>query len=496
MNVPHLGLSATDRTEHTLGRRLRYIVLGEMILIFVLFVVFLTVVVAILFRQNAVHRMSVSRFSTALEVQTIELSLLKHINLEQSYRLNRQETDLDALVANHTSFSQHVDQLSRRLQRLDPEEASFLAEEQKIARRLALSHDEMVLILEETLGAPLHTPTHDHSILGSVPQFLIPNTEAEQAQRMTQLQQQSLIDTGLWQQFLEADIDRLTHQSEVYQRFRLISLFGLAAFMILVLAIANYWYIVPSFNHIMRHVVRQNRQLKEVDSLKTEFLSVSSHQLRTPLSELKWALTLLNRQQRRGNPAKQHHFVQQSLHSVDTMSQIVSALLNVSRIEQNRLQFNPTVTNLVPVLRAVVNRAKRAAKAKGVTLTFALPHDEIKANIDVLLMKQILQNLIDNAIQYNRPQGKINITVKKQRASWLISVADTGSGISPKDLKHLFTKFYRGENARRMRPDGSGLGLYFVKKIVEKHRGKIAVTSIVGRGTTFSITLPIARASK
>ncbi|HEY1074803.1 MAG TPA: HAMP domain-containing sensor histidine kinase [Patescibacteria group bacterium] len=492
MKVPHLALSSSDRTEHVLGRRLRYILLGEIILIFVLFTLLLTVVVAILSRQNEVNQMSISRFSMALEVQGVEQLLLKHMNYEQSYRLNSKQMVLDELLANHIAFDQRITALSQKLQTLGPDEASFLPEEQKLSRRLAASHHEIILILEKMVGKSLTGSEHNHSGLDSS-SITIPLTPAGMEARISRLEEQSFADAGMWQQFVQADIDRLSYQSEVYQRLRLTSLFGLACLMILVLVLVNYTYVLPSFNHILRHVVRQNKQLREVDSLKTEFLSVSSHQLRTPLSELKWALTLLNRHQNKGDLTKQHHFVQQSLHSVDTMSQIVSALLNVSRIEQNRLQFNPVVTDMAPVMRTVINRAKRAAKAKDVTLTFVSPSGGMKAHVDVLLVKQILQNLIDNAIQYNRPHGKVAVIVKKQRASWLISISDTGSGISRKDLKHLFTKFYRGDNARRIRPDGSGLGLYFVKKIVEKHRGKITVSSIEGHGTIFSITLPGVR---
>lgn len=245
-----------------------------------------------------------------------------------------------------------------------------------------------------------------------------------------------------------------------------------------------------NFKKIMEIAMRE-RQLREI---KTEYISLLAHQLRTPLAGTKWNLkTLLDGDWGPMN-AKQKKFVTRSYETNEQMIGLVRDLLNVARIEEGRYDFALKKIDLGVFLARVVGEFRVAAREAGIGLTLKKPPSQERVpfiKIDEEKMTMAISNLIDNAIRYNQPEGRIEVGYGREGKTLTIYVKDTGVGIPRKDQHRLFTKFFRGDNVVKMQVQGFGLGLYIVKNIIEGHGGSIAVKSRENKGTLFTISLPI-----
>ena len=237
-------------------------------------------------------------------------------------------------------------------------------------------------------------------------------------------------------------------------------------------------------------VFRDVTKERQIDQMKTEFVSVASHQLRTPLTGIKWFSELLLKNKL--NP-KEKDYVEQINVSNERMIQLVNDLLNVSRIEKGR-KFDIVLQkmDIAPVIAQIVNDQKRLASAKKIRIEFskAWPR-QIMLLADPEKMRQVFQNLIDNAIKYSKPGGKIELDCQKSEQEVTFSVKDSGIGIPSKQQPRVFERFFRADNALTHHTDGTGLGLYIVKAIIEGHKGKIWFESEEGKGSTFYFTLPV-----
>lgn len=231
----------------------------------------------------------------------------------------------------------------------------------------------------------------------------------------------------------------------------------------------------------------------EINRMKTEFVSVASHQLRTPLTAIKWFLEEL-KDERLGqlNP-RQKDYLEQTYESNERMIRLVNDLLNVSRIETGRLKISPKPTQIEELITSVIDENVPLAISRNCQVKFLRPEKYFeKISIDSSLIRQVFINLISNAIKYSKEGGEKNIVeVKSEKKPpyLVISVVDKGLGIPADQQVNIFDKFYRVENAKI---EGSGLGLYIAKIIVELSGGKIWFESEEGRGTTFYVSLPLS----
>jgi len=235
----------------------------------------------------------------------------------------------------------------------------------------------------------------------------------------------------------------------------------------------------------------------EVDRAKSEFVSLASHQLRTPLGIIKWYLEALEREVyiKKAPKIVQEHFEEVSKNNERVLS-LVRDLLSVSRIEQDRVKDNPEVVDPKKIIEEVVDQMQIIAKKKKIDLHLIIKSGKVPSiNIDVLRFHQVLENLITNALEYTPSPGRVDVIVKVVKNTLMISVKDTGIGVSPEDQKKLFTKFFRTEEAVGQDPEGSGLGLYVVKSYMEGWGGSVSVESKVGKGSTFTIALPVNKLS-
>ena len=239
-------------------------------------------------------------------------------------------------------------------------------------------------------------------------------------------------------------------------------------------------------------VVRDVTKEKEIDKAKTEFVSLASHQLRTPLSAINWYTeTLLSNGRASEFSPQQKQFVERIYESSKRMSELVGSLLNVSRLEMGTFTIQPEVVDLMQLARDVIKEFEPEFSKNKHSFVFSGDDTIPPMRLDKKLTGIIFQNLLSNAIKYTPDGGNIELLIKKEDASVRISVSDTGLGIPEDQKDKIFTKLFRADNAQRMDTQGTGLGLYIVKSIVQKIGGTIGFTSQVGKGTTFHVILPL-----
>lgn len=243
---------------------------------------------------------------------------------------------------------------------------------------------------------------------------------------------------------------------------------------------------------ILRDVSRE----KAIEKTKTEFITVAAHQLRTPLSAVKWHLNFLKQGDAGELNQEQKNLVEKSRESNERMLILINDLLDVAKMEEGRYLCEPAPAKLENLARTALDSCKQLAIKRGISIEFAKPTDflpEIMADAEKIVIT--MQNLIENAIKYTKSGGKISIAVKHSGDLIEFSVKDSGVGISEEQRKKLFTKFFRGDKAMLMETEGSGLGLFIAKNIVEAHGGKIWCESAKNKGSVFSFSLPISRSA-
>lgn len=229
----------------------------------------------------------------------------------------------------------------------------------------------------------------------------------------------------------------------------------------------------------------------DLEKKATEFISFASHQLRTPLGSIRWNLEMLLSGEYGQIPKNIKDILTQIYKSDLWMIDLVNDLLSVSRIDQGRVFDEPKPTDITQLIKAVASEIQVEAQKRSLVGELHFDKKPIpKITIDAKRFREVIHNLLTNAIKYNKEKGRITVAVKKGDNGIYISVSDTGVGISEHDRKHIFSKYFRAGNATRMTNEGTGLGLYIVKSYVQDWGGKISYESTVGKGTTFTIQLP------
>jgi len=238
---------------------------------------------------------------------------------------------------------------------------------------------------------------------------------------------------------------------------------------------------------------RSNEKLKALDEAKDEFVSMASHQLRTPLTSIKGYVSMVSEEDVGKLNKQQKKMLGQALYSSQRMVYLISDLLNVSRLKTGKFLIEQKPTYLPDVIMSEMDQIREGASAKNITLVFEPPKAFPTLNLDEMKTRQVIMNFIDNAIYYTPNDGKITMNLKDKKDSVEFSVKDTGIGVPKLEQHKLFTKFYRAENARKARPDGTGLGLFMAKKVIIAQGGSIVFSSTENRGSTFGFSFPKAK---
>ena len=220
-----------------------------------------------------------------------------------------------------------------------------------------------------------------------------------------------------------------------------------------------------------------------------QFIADVSHELRTPLTVMRGSLEVALEEDR--SPEEYREAMGNALLEVRHLTRLSQNLLFLARGQAGRVTLSFANADLVKFISEVTRDLLPAMADKELEVSVELPEGPVRAFIDSDRMQQVLHNLLENAIRYTNPGGKIVVRLVSLPREVRIEVSDTGIGIPEENLPYVFERFFRSDRARRAHPGGSGLGLSIVKWIVEAHKGTVAVSSRVGEGTTFTVTLPL-----
>jgi signal transduction histidine kinase len=238
-------------------------------------------------------------------------------------------------------------------------------------------------------------------------------------------------------------------------------------------------------------ITRSFEKLAEVSRMKSEFIDIVSHQLRSPLTNLKWAVEIISSGDLRRDVGKEEEYYSVLKENIGRMLELVDELLIVSKIEQGVLILRKKEVDFKKIVEDFISRFKFYAIASNIEIKLHSENNLPTVFVDPSQIKLVVENLIDNAIRYTKEKGIVEIRLEKKEKYVLFSIKDSGVGIPEGDRKYIFQKFFRAENIMREQTRGSGLGLFVAKSIVENSGGKIWFESEEGKGTTFYFVLPI-----
>ncbi|UTX51524.1 GAF domain-containing protein [Candidatus Saccharibacteria bacterium TM7i] len=239
---------------------------------------------------------------------------------------------------------------------------------------------------------------------------------------------------------------------------------------------------------------RNNTQLRRLDKTKDEFISMASHQLRTPLTSIKGYISMLIDGDLGKVTTQQREVLEEAFSSSERMVHLIGDFLNVSRLQTGKFVIEKRTTDFATLVESEVNALRQSAESRELELQYAKPKNIPTLELDADKFRQVIMNFIDNALYYSKSGSAIKITLKKTADAVEFRVKDTGIGVPESEQAGLFGKFFRASNARRTRPDGTGVGLFLAKKVVADHHGEIIFESKEGKGSTFGFRLPLPKA--
>ena len=240
---------------------------------------------------------------------------------------------------------------------------------------------------------------------------------------------------------------------------------------------------------VVFHDVSQERQ---IDKAKTEFVSLASHQLRTPLSTINWYSEMLLSEDVGKLTEKQKQYQNEVYHASQRMVNLVNSLLNVSRLELGTFAIDPKMIDISDLAKNCLKEFTSQINLKKLKIIQKYNSGISSINVDPKLLSIVILNLISNSIKYSNQNGKIILTIGVKNNTVQISVADNGIGIPSSQQTNIFEKLFRADNARKNDPDGTGLGLYIVNKIISSVGGTVWFKSIENKGTTFFVSFPLS----
>ncbi len=231
---------------------------------------------------------------------------------------------------------------------------------------------------------------------------------------------------------------------------------------------------------------------QHLEYLKSEFISLASHQLRTPLSSIRWYIEMLGDTTQQLTD-DQRQYVAEISHSVQRMIDLTGALLHAACMENNDTKMEIHPVDVVVLTSEAVTDTQESFTVASIQHTLTLPQEPLLVMADAMMLRVVLQNLLTNAIKYSPKGATVAVHVERKDARVFIHVADAGIGIPASEQSRIFEKFFRAQNVRTVDTDGNGLGLYICKSIVDRLGGVMSFESIENKGTTFTVSLPLVQ---
>ena len=238
---------------------------------------------------------------------------------------------------------------------------------------------------------------------------------------------------------------------------------------------------------------RSNAQLQKLDQAKDEFISMASHQLRTPLTSIKGYISMLMDGDVGKVSTEQKHLLQEAFVSSERMVRLIGDFLNVSRLQTGKFIIEKRPVDLARLVRREIDGLESNAAARNITFVYKQPKNIPDIDVDENKIQQVVMNFADNAIYYSKEGSKIAVKLRKTAKAIEFTVVDTGIGVPADEQAQLFNKFFRATNARTQRPDGTGVGLFLAKRVIEDHHGEVIFSSKEGKGSTFGFRLPLQK---
>ena len=236
-------------------------------------------------------------------------------------------------------------------------------------------------------------------------------------------------------------------------------------------------------------VFRDITKEQELDRVKNEFISIASHQLRTPLTGIQWVVERFAKKEHLTPKGKEYL---DDIHtSAKRLTEMVDLFLNLSRIESGKVGTTPQPLEIIGFIQAYLRECAPLCEKKNLQLVFKEHEPKLTVNIDASALHNILQSLISNAIEYTQVGGKIDIAIQKKVDTFVLQVRDTGIGIPKSEQARIFEKFVRASNAKLYKTDGTGIGLYIAERATSFLGGKIWFESEENKGSTFYVELPL-----
>lgn len=240
--------------------------------------------------------------------------------------------------------------------------------------------------------------------------------------------------------------------------------------------------------HGFMHVLHDVTDERTLEHMKTSLVTILSHSLRTPLGGVKWAVEELLKGKTK--PADQQEIFEQIKKQNDLMQGMVESLVTASEIQKGALAFNFSEGDVKKVIQDAIVLVEDEAKTKKIKLDTDLPRAGIKIKMDAGKLELAIQNLIQNGVKYTKTGGQVTVSLQEKRSTVEITVQDNGAGIPKDQQAHLFSQFFWAKNVIGHQHEGTGMGLFITKQIIEAHKGTISVESEEGKGSTFVISLP------
>ena len=244
------------------------------------------------------------------------------------------------------------------------------------------------------------------------------------------------------------------------------------------------------FNEMASTISKNIQELKETDEFRKELISNVSHDLRTPVASIQGYAETLILKHKDISPEEQLKYLEIIFSSCERLKKLVGELFELSKLQTNQVKLNPEPFSISELVSDIANKYRMISQKKGISINAFIPRDIPMVEADILLIDRVLQNLIDNAIKFCHEGDYINIEISNEiRGKVEVNIADSGEGIKPEELPNIFERYYKGKKYN----DSTGLGLAIVKKIIDLHHTDISVSSIPGKGTSFSFNLPVIK---